>query len=185
MLAFVDLDGRVPATHPLRVIKQFAEAALVELSPCVRPDVRGGRPTSTPPERLLKASLLIALYAVRSERAFCEELDFPARLRDELDCDQTRVYRDAVCSEAWRPNPVVNCVDRLVVEPLHLLEWTIPQVALVAPGSCLRIDDLTCTRSRVCFVRSASWNAGSRRTSSYRLAALRGGASASRLRCSR
>ena len=27
MLAFVDLDERVPATHPLRVIKQFAEAA--------------------------------------------------------------------------------------------------------------------------------------------------------------
>ena len=33
-----------------------------------------GRP-STPPERLLKASLLIALFSVRSERAFCEELD--------------------------------------------------------------------------------------------------------------
>ena len=26
-----------------------------------------------PPERLLKASLLIVLYSVRSERAFCEE----------------------------------------------------------------------------------------------------------------
>ncbi len=34
-----------------------------------------GRP-SIPPERLLKASLLIALYSVRSERAFCEELDY-------------------------------------------------------------------------------------------------------------
>jgi transposase len=34
-----------------------------------------GRP-SIPPERLLKASLLISLYSVRSERAFCEELDY-------------------------------------------------------------------------------------------------------------
>ncbi len=33
-----------------------------------------GRP-SIPPERLLKASLLIALYSVRSERAFYEDLD--------------------------------------------------------------------------------------------------------------
>ena len=33
-----------------------------------------GRP-SIPPERLLKASLLIGLFSVRSERAFCEELD--------------------------------------------------------------------------------------------------------------
>lgn len=32
-----------------------------------------GRP-SIPPERLLKASLLMALYSVRSERQFCEQL---------------------------------------------------------------------------------------------------------------
>jgi transposase len=36
---------------------------------------RGGRP-SIAPERLLKASLLIALYSVRSERLFCEVLDY-------------------------------------------------------------------------------------------------------------
>ena len=34
-----------------------------------------GQP-SIPPERLLKASLLIALYSVRTERTFCEELDY-------------------------------------------------------------------------------------------------------------
>ena len=34
-----------------------------------------GRP-SIPPERLLKSSLLIALYSVRSERGFCEQLDY-------------------------------------------------------------------------------------------------------------
>jgi hypothetical protein len=33
MLAFVDLEERVPATHPLRVVKQFADRALAELSP--------------------------------------------------------------------------------------------------------------------------------------------------------
>ena len=32
-------------------------------------------PSSIPPELLLKASLLIALYWVRSKRAFCGELD--------------------------------------------------------------------------------------------------------------
>ena len=31
---------------------------------------------SAPPERLLKASLLISLYSVGSERAFCEELEY-------------------------------------------------------------------------------------------------------------
>jgi transposase len=76
MLAFVDLEERVPRTHPLRVVKQLADRALAELSPVFdQMYAAGGRP-SIPPERLLKASLLIALYSVRSERAFCEELDF-------------------------------------------------------------------------------------------------------------
>ena len=71
MLAFVDLDARVPPDHPLRIIKDLADQALAALSPEFdRMYAEVGRP-SIPPERLLKASLLIALYSVRSERAFC------------------------------------------------------------------------------------------------------------------
>ena len=40
---------------------------------------------SVPPERLLKASLLISLYSVRSERAFCEELEYNLLFRWFLD----------------------------------------------------------------------------------------------------
>ena len=36
---------------------------------------RVGR-ASVPPERLLKSLLLISLYSIRSERAFCQELDY-------------------------------------------------------------------------------------------------------------
>jgi transposase len=76
MLAFVDLEERVPLDHPLRAIKRFADAALAELCPVFDAMyAESGRP-SIPPERLLKASLLIALYSVRSARAFCEELDY-------------------------------------------------------------------------------------------------------------
>ncbi len=85
MLAFVNLEERVPADHPLRTIKTLADEALVQLSPefdRMYADV--GRP-SIPPERLLKASLLIALYSVRSERAFCEELDYNLLFRWFLD----------------------------------------------------------------------------------------------------
>ena len=74
MLAFVDVEERVPADHPLRAIKALADEALTRLSPefdRMYADV--GRP-SIPPERLLKASLLMGLFSV-SERAFCEELD--------------------------------------------------------------------------------------------------------------
>src|SRR3954447_7204272 len=85
MLAFVDLEERVPRTHPLRTIKRFADRALQELSPVFDAMyATGGRP-SIPPERLLKASLLIALYSVRSERAFCEELEYHLLFRWFLD----------------------------------------------------------------------------------------------------
>ena len=85
MLAFVDLEARVPPDHPLRSIKAVADHALAALSPEFdRMYAIIGRP-SIPPERLLKASLLIALYSVRSERAFCEELDYNLLFRWFLD----------------------------------------------------------------------------------------------------
>ena len=74
MLAFVDVEERVPKDHPLRTIKGVADEALERLSgEFDRMYSEVGR-ASAPPERLLKASLLISLYSVRSERAFCEEL---------------------------------------------------------------------------------------------------------------
>lgn len=85
MLAFVDLEARVPPDHPLRTIKALADQALARLSPDFdRMYAQAGRP-SIPPERLLKSLLLIALYSVRSERAFCEDLDFNLLFRWFLD----------------------------------------------------------------------------------------------------
>ncbi len=85
MLAFVDLESRVPPGHPLRTIKRFADEVLAALSPVFdQLYAESGRP-SIPPERLLKASLLISLYSVRSERAFCEELDYHLLFRWFLD----------------------------------------------------------------------------------------------------
>ncbi|MDE2822386.1 MAG: transposase, partial [Chloroflexota bacterium] len=85
MLAFVDLEERVPKDHPLRTIKTVADEALERLSPEFdRMYSTVGR-ASVPPERLLKASLLISLYSVRSERAFCEELEYNLLFRWFLD----------------------------------------------------------------------------------------------------
>ena len=89
MLAFIDLEERVPFDHPLRAIKRLADEAIADLSPTFDSMyAEVGRP-SIPPERLLKASLLIALYSVRSERAFCEELGYNLLFRWFLDMDLT------------------------------------------------------------------------------------------------
>jgi len=61
MLTLVNPEQRVSANHPIRLIKTLAEVALKELSPLFEQMYSQiGRP-SIPPERLLKASLLMAL----------------------------------------------------------------------------------------------------------------------------
>ena len=76
MLSLVTANDLVPVDHPIREIKPMVDKALAELSPTFTRMYAGtGRP-SIPPERLLKACILIALYSVRSERQFCERLQY-------------------------------------------------------------------------------------------------------------
>ena len=50
MLAFVDLEARVPPDHPLRIIKALADQALAALSPEFnRMYAEVGRPSIPPP----------------------------------------------------------------------------------------------------------------------------------------
>src|SRR3954465_14316474 len=65
MLAFIDLEERVPTAHPLRTIKRLADEALTDLSSTFdQTYAKDGYP-SIPPERLPKAPPLIA----RGERS--------------------------------------------------------------------------------------------------------------------
>jgi len=87
MLMLMSPESRIPRGHPLRAIKKLADAALQELSPVFdRMYSAVGRP-SIPPERLLKSMLLMALYTVRSERQFCEQLEYNLLFRWFLDLD--------------------------------------------------------------------------------------------------
>ncbi len=76
MLCLMSPESRVPQDHPLRDIRVLADAALLELSGTFDAMYASHGRASVPPERLLKASLLIALYSVRSERQFCEQLEY-------------------------------------------------------------------------------------------------------------
>jgi transposase len=85
LFSYLSPEQRVPADHPLRSIKAYADAALKEIRPLLDSLYSEvGRP-SIPPERLLKAQLLIALYSVRSDRLFCETLDYNILYRWFLD----------------------------------------------------------------------------------------------------
>ena len=95
MLAFVNLDERVLPDHPLRTIKRVADDVLDRMSRDFdRMYSRIGW-ASVPPERLLKSLLLISLDSIRSERAFCEELDYDLLYRWFLDMDLMEPSFDA------------------------------------------------------------------------------------------
>lgn len=82
LFSYVDLEARVRRDHPLRPIREIANAALKSLSAdfaALYPP-RMGRP-SIPPERLLRAMLLQAFYGIRSERQLMERMEFDLLFR--------------------------------------------------------------------------------------------------------
>jgi transposase len=85
MWCSVSTEDLVPADHPIRRIKPIVDAILARLEPTFNAMYSAmGRP-SIPPEHLLKASVLMAMYSVRSERQFCERLRYDMLFRWFLD----------------------------------------------------------------------------------------------------
>jgi transposase len=107
---------RVPATHPIREIKRLADRALAKLDSTFDAMYSAiGRP-SIPPERLLKAQLLISLYSVRSERQFCERLDYDLLFRFFLDMNLDDASWDATTFTKNRDRLVQHEVARQFFE---------------------------------------------------------------------
>ena len=76
MFSYLSPEQRVRPDHPLRAIRQMTDDVLRSLSrrfTKMYSDI--GRP-SIPPEQLLRALLLQALYTIRSERLLMEEIDY-------------------------------------------------------------------------------------------------------------
>lgn len=94
MLCALNPEELVPEDHPLRGVKELADAALRELDAELEAMYAShGRP-SIPPERLLKSMLLMALYSIRSDRQFCEQLRYNLLYRWFLDMDMTEAVWD-------------------------------------------------------------------------------------------
>ena len=81
LFSYIDLEARGGADHPLRVIRELANAALADLSgEFSKLYTDFGRP-SIAPEKLLRAMLLQAFYGVRSERHLMERMEFDLLFR--------------------------------------------------------------------------------------------------------
>jgi len=81
LFSYVSCEARVPADHPLRVIRAIVDEALVVLSGGFDELYsKQGRP-SIAPEKLLRALLLQAFFGLRSERQLMEQLDYNLMFR--------------------------------------------------------------------------------------------------------
>src|SRR5215475_2603537 len=81
VFSYIPLEKRVPQDHPLRRIREMADRALQELSLWLdQLYAKTGRP-SIPPEQLLRAQILQALYTIRSERQLMDQIDGNWRYR--------------------------------------------------------------------------------------------------------
>lgn len=113
MLAVISIENRVPKDHPLRRIKAMADRELLKLSGVFdRMYSTVGRP-SVAPEKILKSLLLIALYSVRSERQFCEQLDYNLLFRWFLDMELVEESFDATVFTKNRERLMEHEVGRL------------------------------------------------------------------------
>jgi transposase len=113
MLALISIEARIPTDHPLRRIKRMADQELLGLSRVFdRMYSTVGRP-SVAPEKILKSLLLIALYSVRSERQFCEQLDYNLLFRWFLDMELVEESFDATVFTKNRERLMEHEVGRL------------------------------------------------------------------------
>jgi transposase len=85
MLTTLSPGDLIPEDHPIRQIRVVVDAVLAELDDeLTAMYATTGRP-SVPPEQLLKATVLMAMYSIRSERAFCERLNYDVLFKWFLD----------------------------------------------------------------------------------------------------
>jgi transposase len=106
LFSFVRLEQRVPRDHPLRAIRALTDEVLASLSARFEGlYARVGRP-SIPPEMLLRATLLQALFSIRSERMLMEQINYNLLFRWFVG-----LTMDA---DVWHPTGFTHNRDRLL-----------------------------------------------------------------------
>lgn len=110
LFSYVSTEDRIPKAHSLRQVRQLADQALDRLNTTFRRLYsEGGRP-SIPPEQLLLALLLQAIYGIRSERMLMEQLDYNLLFRWFVGLNPD--------DPVWHPTTFTKNRDRLLNEEL-------------------------------------------------------------------
>jgi transposase len=106
-----DLEQRVPMDHPLRPIKRWADGVLAQMSRDFNRAYGTTGRRSIPPEQLLKALLLQALYSIPSETKLVEAIQWNVLYRWFLDLPMQQ--------HAWTQEAFSMNRERFEVHDLH------------------------------------------------------------------
>ena len=81
MFSYVDIEKRIPASHPIRKIRTVIDTTIVAIEADIDEQYSSiGRP-SIPPEQLLRALYLQRFYSVRSERLLVDRIEYDLLFR--------------------------------------------------------------------------------------------------------
>jgi transposase len=106
LFSFIRLEDRVPRDHPLRAIRALTDEVLAKLSGRFEGLYASvGRP-SIPPEMLLRATLLQALFSIRSERMLMEQINYNLLFRWFVGLSMD--------ADVWHPTGFTHNRDRLL-----------------------------------------------------------------------
>lgn len=106
MLPSLSTEGLIPADHPIRKMRVVVDAVLAELDPVFDEMYTTSGRRSAPREQLSKSTVVMAMYSIRSERAFCERLNYDLSFKSFLDM---RIDQAAFDATTFAKNRTRGC----------------------------------------------------------------------------
>lgn len=118
--SYVTLAQRIPADHPVRQIRAMVDRALERMDGELEQLYSTtGRP-SIAPERLLRASLLMVLYTVRSERQLMEQMNYNLLFRWFVGLEMDDPVWDVTVFTKNRERLIAGAVSQRLLESVLL-----------------------------------------------------------------
>jgi transposase len=116
MFSYITLAERIPSDHPARQIRALVDRALERLdAEFEKLYSETGRP-SIAPERLLRATLLMILYSIRSERQLMEQMNYNLLFRWFVGLEMDDAVWDATVFTKNRERLIEGAVSQLLLE---------------------------------------------------------------------
>jgi len=116
MFSYLTLAQRIPADHPARQIRALVDRALLRLDAEFEKLYSStGRP-SIAPERLLRATLLMILFSIRSERQLMEQLNYNLLFRWFVGLEMDDAVWDVTVFTKNRERLIAGAVSQQLLE---------------------------------------------------------------------